>query len=174
MADSESLLTLVKSFLTAANEYDAEKVLTMFNDNAGFELVGLYRVEGKEQIRAVFEYDAGVHTKLELLNVQAEGDTLKGWLVERNDRLAAIGFDKLDYPFCALTFRDGRIQNFSAKADESALKKIMETWQGFLPWVTQKYPADRKKLFTPEGRIMYNRQNGERVVKLLKEWKKGG
>jgi len=174
MTNFESYLTLVQSFLTAANKNDVEKVLAMFNDNAEFELVGLYRVEGKEQIRNVFEYDAGVRTKLEFSDVQVEGDTVKGRLVESNDRLAAIGFNKLDYPFCALTFRNGRIQKFSAKADETSIKKIIEAWQGFLPWVTQKYPTDREKLFAPEGRFIYNRENGERVVKLLKEWKKGG
>lgn len=174
MTNSKSLIDLVQTFLTAANQNDSEKVLAMFNDNAEFELVGVYRVEGKEQIRNVFEYDAGVHTKLEFSDPQVEGDMVKGWLVERNDRLAAIGFNKLDYPFCALTFRNGRIPKFSAKANETSIKQIMEAWQGFLPWVTQKYPTAREKLFTSEGRFIYNRENGERVVKFLKEWKKRG
>jgi hypothetical protein len=171
MNDAKGLLNLVGAFLEATNHHAVEKIMALFNDNAEFELVGLYRVEGKEQIRNVFEYDAGVHTKLDFSGLQIEGDTVKGWLVEKNDRLEAIGFNKLDYPFCTLTFRDGRIQKFSAKADEGSIKKIVEAWQGFLPWVTQKYPADRVMLFTPEGRFIYNRGNGERVVKLLKEWK---
>jgi limonene-1,2-epoxide hydrolase len=108
MTNSKSLIDLVQTFLTAANQNDSEKGLAMFNDNAEFELVGVYRVEGKEQIRNVFEYDAGVHTKLEFSDPQVEGDMVKGWLVERNDRLAAIGFNKLDYPFCAFPLQRGR------------------------------------------------------------------
>ena len=146
--------------------------MSMFNDDAEFELVGVYRVEGKEQVRNVFEYDAGVHTKLEFSDLQLGGDSVSGRLIERNDRLAVIGFKKMDYPLCVLTFRNGRIQKFSAKADKESLKKIMTAWQEFLPWVTQKHPDERKRLFTPEGRFMYNRENGERVVKLLKKWKK--
>jgi len=173
MANSENL-SLAQSFLAAANQHDVEKVLGMFNDNAEFELVGMYRLEGKEQIRNVFEYDAGVHTKLELLDIQIEEDTVKGKLIERNDRLEAIGFNKLDYPSCSLTFRNGRIQKFSAKADDEAIKEIGGAWAGFLPWVTRKYPFDRASLFTPEGRFIYNRENGKRVVTLLKEWRKEG
>jgi|PlaIllAssembly_1097288.scaffolds.fasta_scaffold373949_2 ketosteroid isomerase-like protein len=173
MANFENL-SLAQSFLAAANQYDVEKVLGMFHDNAEFELVGLYRLEGKNQIRNVFEYDAGVHTKLELLDIQVEEDTVKGKLVERNDRLDAIGFNKLDYPFCSLTFRNGRIQKFSAKADDEAIKKIGEMWKGFLPWITREYPSDRAILFTSEGKFIYNRENGKRVVTLLNEWRKGG
>jgi hypothetical protein len=173
MDDPKGLLNLVEGFFGAANQHAVEKIMALFNDNAEFELVGLYRVEGKEQIRNVFEYDAGVNTKLVISCLQIDGDIVKGCLIEKNDRLEAIGFEKLDYPICTLEFSGGRIQKFSAKADESSIKKIMEALQGFLPWITQNYPTDRKKLFTTEGRFIYNRENGERAVKLLNEWKKG-
>ena len=101
--------------------------MTMPNLN----LLGCTESKEKKQIRNVFEYDAGVHTKLELLDIQIEEDTVKGKLVERNDRLVAIGFNKLNYPFCSLTFRNGRIQKFSAKADDEAIKEIGEDWTGF-------------------------------------------
>jgi hypothetical protein len=174
MSEAKELLNLVGAFLEATNQHAVEKIMALFNDNAEFELVGFYRVVGKEQIRNVFEYDAGVHTKLDFSDLQIEGDTVKGWLIEKNDRLEAIGFNKLDYPFCALTFCEGRIQKFSAKADEGSIKKVMEAWEVFLPWITKNYPIDRARLFTSEGRFIYNRENGERVVKLLKEWKKKG
>ena len=172
MDDPKGLLNLVEGFFEAANQHAVEKIMALFNDNAEFELVGLYRVEGKEQIWNVFEYDAGVNTKLDFSCLQIDGDTVKGWMIEKNDRLEAIGFKKLDYPICTLEFRGGRIQRFLAKADESSVRKIMEALQGFLPWITQYYPTDRKKLFTTEGRFIYNRRNWERAVELLKEWKK--
>jgi limonene-1,2-epoxide hydrolase len=65
MDDPKALLNLVGAFFEAANQHAVEKIMALFNDNAEFELVGLYRVEGKEEIRNVFEYDAGVHTKLD-------------------------------------------------------------------------------------------------------------
>ena len=54
MNDSKGLLNLVGAFLEATNHHAVEKIMALFNDNAEFELVGLYRVEGKEQIRNVF------------------------------------------------------------------------------------------------------------------------
>lgn len=171
MSEGQNLMNLVKAFCDAANHHAVAEVIAMFSDEAEFELAGLYRIVGKKQIRTVFEYDAGVHTKLEFSGFQIEGNTVKCRLVERNDRLEAIGFSELDYPSCLLTFKEGRIQKFSAKPDEVSIKKIADAWQGFLPWLTQKYPTDRAKMFTCEGRFIYNLENGERVVPLLREWR---
>ena len=61
MADNINLIDLVDSFLNAYNQQKADKVLAMFADDAEFELVGISKYSGKEQIRNVFEYDAGVN-----------------------------------------------------------------------------------------------------------------
>jgi hypothetical protein len=43
----------------------------------------------------------------------------------------------------------------------------------FLPWLAARYPADRARLFTPEGRFIQNGPHGARVVPLLREWQQG-
>jgi limonene-1,2-epoxide hydrolase len=171
MSEGQNLVNLVQAFCEAVNRHAVAEVIAMFSDEAEFELAGLYRIVGKKQIRSVFEYDAGVHTKLEFSRFQIEGNMVKCQLVERNDRLEAIGFSKLDYPSCLLTFKERRIQKFSAKPDEESMKKIANALQGFLPWLAQKYPSDRAKMYTSEGRFIYSRENGERAVPLLREWR---
>jgi len=143
----------------------------MFADDAEFEIVGLYTVVGKQQIRAIFEYDAGVNTELQFINCTSEGDTVTCQLVERNDRLEAIGISKLHYTSAVLTFKEGLIQRFTATPPAESARTIGEMWQTFLPWIAKNYPADYSRMFTPAERFIYNRENGERVVTLLKKWR---
>ncbi len=167
--DSEALIRCVDAFQEAANRHAIDTVLAMFAEEAEFEIVGLTKLTGKPQIRAIFEYDAGVNGDLQFINRTATGDTVTCQLVERNDRLAAIGIDPLFYPSCVFVFKAGRIQRFTAIPDADGIGKSRAAWKAFLPWVAEHYPVDHAGLFTPEGRFIQNRENGERVVVLLME-----
>ena len=172
MVDQFNLLNLVESFQEAVNQKDVNKILTMFIDGAEFELVGLSKYSGKEQIRNVFEYDIGVNTELEFINCKIHGNSVSGQLLERNDRLDAIGYGELKYSSCTFTFRDNLIQSFTAEIPAEFIQFNNEVYQKFLPWLTQNYPDEHSKMFTPEGRFIYNRENGARAVRLLREWQK--
>jgi len=50
----------------------------MFAKDAEFELIGIPKYSGKEQIRNVFEYDIGVNTELKFINCKAQGNTVSG------------------------------------------------------------------------------------------------
>jgi len=171
MNTQQDLLSLVQAFQNVANRHDVDTVMVMFADDAVFELVGLYNLVGKQQIRAIFEYDDGVNTDLQIINCTSEGDTVTCQVVERNDRLEAIGISKLQYTSCVLTFKEGLIEKFTARLPAESARSIGEIWQTFLPWLGKNYPADYSKMISPGGRFIYNRENGERVVPLLKEWR---
>lgn len=172
MVDHSNLLNLVESLQTAVNRKDVNKVLAMFTDDAEFELVGVSKYSGKEQIRNVFEYDIGVNTELKFINCKAHGNTVSGQLLERNDRLDTIGFGELKYSSCTFIFRDNQIYSFTAEIPAEFIQYNSEVWQRFLPWLAKNHPDEHSKMFTPEGRFNYNRENGAGVVRLLKEWQK--
>jgi len=171
MNTQKDLVSLVKAFQDVANRHAVERVMAMFADDAEFEMVGLFTLVGKQQIRAIFEYDAGVNTELQFINCTSEGNTVTCQLVECNDRLEATGISKLHHTSCVLTFKDRLIKKFTATLPAESTQTIGEMWQAFLPWIAKNYPADYSRMFTPEGRFIYNRENGERVVPLLKEWR---
>lgn len=171
MNSQQDLVSLVQAFQEVANHHAVDTVMAMFADDAEFEIVGQFTLVGKQQIQAVFEYDAGVNTELQFINCTSEGDTVTCQVVERNDRLEAIGISKLQYTSCVLTFKDGLIQKFTFTPPAESARTIGEIWQAFLPWLAKNYPADYSKMITPAGRFIYNRENGERVVPMLKEWR---
>jgi len=171
MDHQKDLITLVKAFQESENRHDIEALMGKFAEDAEFEMVGQVTLKGKEEIRQIFEYDAGVNTELQFFDFKSEGDTVTCQVVERNDRLKAAGFDKLLYTSCFITFRDQLIQKFSISPDAESARSLGEVMRKFLPWIQKNYPKDYSRLFTPEGRFIRNRENGERVVFLMKEWR---
>ncbi len=171
MSHQEDLITLVKAFQELANRHDIDAVMGKFTEDAEFEMVGQAAVKGKKEIRQIFEYDAGVNTELQFFDFKSEGDTVSCQVVERNDRLKASGFDKLLHTSCSFTFRDQLIQKFITSADAESARAFGEVMRKFLPWIQKNYPKDYSRLFTPEGRFIRNRENGERVVLLMKDWR---
>ena len=167
---SDNLVNIVESFKEVVNCHNVDEILTMFREDAEFELVGQSKLKGKQEIRNIFDYDVGVNTELKFINCKSEAGSVYCQILEKNDRLDAIGISELEYASCTFVFKDGLIQSFTATIPYESMQYIMEKWQKFIPWITKNYPDEYSRMFTSEGRFIYNRENGRDVVPLLREW----
>jgi len=174
MADEYDLLTMVETFEDAANRHAIDEIMAMFSDDAEFELVGFTRLVGKKEIRAIFEYDAGVNGEIHLINCTTKKGTISCQLIERNDRLRAAGIKKLLYPSCVFSFANNLIRLWRAVPDPEPARALDQFWVAVRLWIAEHYPADYARIFTPEGRFIRNRDNGERAVQLAREYRSSG
>jgi hypothetical protein len=165
-----NFIDLVKTFQERVNQHNIEKIMTMFTKDATFEIVGLSKFSGKQQVKIIFEYDVGVNTNLEFINCKSEGNTVHCQILERNDRLDAIGISELKYSSCILTFKDSLIQSFAAEIPPEFVEHNSKILKKFIPWLTENHPDDYSRMFMPDGRFIYNRKNGSDVVQLLRKW----
>jgi hypothetical protein len=138
MNDHNNLVSLVGSFQEGLNQHDVDKVMSMFAEDAEFEILGVSKYSGKEQIKNVFEYDVGVNTELKFINCKTEGNMVQCQALERNDRLAAIGIDELKYISSIFVFSDRRIQSFISEIPPEMVQYNREVWQKFIPWLLKK------------------------------------
>jgi hypothetical protein len=164
-------VNLVRSFQEAVNRHNVDEILAMFHEDAEFEIVGQSGLSGRQEIRNIFDYDVGVNTELRFINCKSEGNSVHCQILEQNDRLDAIGIRELEYASCTLVFKEGLIESFTATISDESMRYIMEKWQDFIPWITKNYPDEYSRMFTSEGRFIYNRENGRGVVPLLREWR---
>lgn len=51
MANQESLIDLVKKFQERINQQKVEKIMSMFTEDATFEIVGLSNFAGKQNVQ---------------------------------------------------------------------------------------------------------------------------
>jgi hypothetical protein len=172
MSDRNHLIDLVKSFQESVNQHEVDKVMSMFAEDAEFEIVGVSKYSGKRQIKNVFEYDVGVNTELKFIDCKSEGNTVRCQALERNDRLAAIGISEVKYTSSIFVFIDRQIQSFISELPPEVVRYNLEVWQKFIPWLSNNYPAECARMITPKGRFIYNRKNGRDVVPLLRRWRK--
>ena len=171
MNTKQDLLEKVQEFQNVAKNHDVDKIMDMFAEDAKFHIDGQNPLIGKDLIRSIFEYDAGVNGELEFINCSSEGDTVSCQILERNDRLKASGINELFYPSCVFTFSDGLIIEFKAVRDAERAQAQAKMWPKFRKWVSEKYPNDYLKLFDAGGKFIRNFENGKRSVHLLKEWR---
>ena len=114
--------------------------------------------------------DVGVNTNLQFINCKSEGNTVHCQILERNDRLDAIGISELKYNSCIFNFKDGLIQSFAAKIPADFVEHNRKILKKFIPWLIENHPDDYSRMFMPDGRFIYNRENGRDVVPLLRKW----
>ena len=115
MTKNINLQNLVESFQDAVNRKEINNVLAMFTEDVEYELVGISKYSGKEQIKNQFEYDVGVNAELKFTDIRSEENTVQCQCTERNDRLTAMGISEHTFPSCTFVFRDRLIKSFSAK-----------------------------------------------------------
>ena len=51
-----NLIELVKTFQDSFNQQKVEKIMNMFTEDATFEIVGLSKFAGKQNVKNIFEY----------------------------------------------------------------------------------------------------------------------
>jgi len=71
-----NLIDLAESFQERVNQHDVEKIMSKFTEDATFEIVGLSKFAGKQQVKIIFDYYVGVNTNLQFINCKSEGNTV--------------------------------------------------------------------------------------------------
>ncbi len=105
---------VVRLYLVRHNAHDVDGVMTLFAEEARFEMPGRFIRCGKEEIRQTEEWEAAVHDHLrtgELVEADAE---VSFRAFEANDWLRAAGVDELRYTSMTVEVRDGRITCLTA------------------------------------------------------------
>jgi len=176
MTIGDDLVRAVQRLEDAANRHAIDELVHMLDDDVELELVGLATVVGTEQMRKVFEYDAGVNGELHFTNRTARGDAVECRLVERNDRLREAGLDEMTYEPCVVTFSDVRsahptIRSWRAVPDQEAIRTFTRFWASVRRWIADNHQTDAARLFTFDGHFIRTRANGERSVQLAREYR---
>lgn len=164
-------VSLVQAYETAANAHDIDAVMSMFADDAVFELVGQGTLPNLEAIQAIHEYDKGINTQITLQNCTAAGQTVTCEVAEQNDWLSAAGLGEIFYPSSVFTLTEtGKIQKISSTVSDEDGAAMGSVLAEFVPWLMTERPEESASLFSQDGQFIYSEENGVLVVDLLAQW----
>ena len=98
---------LVKAWVDALNSGDVDAALALFTDDGKYQIY--YSASGKEQVRPVFDWLAGLETKTQLMDCQPQGDRVVCNYTVLDGCMAAHGSKGLPTK-ATFTFQDGKIK----------------------------------------------------------------
>jgi len=162
-----------EGYVEAINAGNAEEVLAFYTEDAVFEIPGVGKLRGTEQLRGLADWDAANHT-----HVRAEGYTVRGNVLtiaavaESNDWFRAIGVEESRYrPGTRIVFRGDRLAevHLAPETEESA-KAVDEAWAPFLAWAS-RHPERPLEMLLPKEGFVYSRESAERWQAWFAKWR---
>jgi hypothetical protein len=160
---------LVKLYELAYNNHDLGELLPLFAEDATFELTGQFTLKGKEDIRRMAEYDFALHIHMTIDNLIPKCDTVLCEVIEMNDWLEAAGIDEAFYTG-RFVFEDGLIKHIKGSPTPETDKAFQEVLVPLMEWASKERPEQLAEMM-PEGKFVYNAQNAEKSLALLREWR---
>jgi hypothetical protein len=165
-------LDAVLEFQNHKNDGDLESVMDLFADEPSLDFGPLGTIKGLAAVRGILEYDLTLNTHLQLQNCQVKELEVSCRVVESNDWLKTAGIESITYDENRFVFAaDGRIGSVSARLSAESEQSIGKAVGEFHQWAITNQPAEYARLFSDAGAFVYNRENANRVLVLLRMWR---
>ena len=166
---SSNLTQLTQNYPIVYNTHDVNDIVNLYTDDAVFEVIGQFSLNGKDQIRDITKYDSVLNIKMSVSNIETVRDSVFCNLSETNDWLQIAEIGEANYSVI-FVFKDGLISKISASAKPETANAFNNVLTQLMIWAKE----NRSNLLTemmPEGKFIYNAENAMKTLFLLTEWK---
>ncbi len=156
---------IVREHIEAVNNDDLEKNLTLFTDDAVFEIGAGTRLSGKDQLRNLMESDATNKARLTILDMKVEGNTVIARLTGKNEFLGLLGVEESPQR-CTYKFRGRFLEKVTVEFPEGG-GHFDKKYKFFAEWAGTEHPLEFKKMEAGG----YTAENARLLLALAKEWR---
>jgi hypothetical protein len=156
------------------NAHDIKRTMKFFADDAIFSLPGQNPLKGKAAIRLVEAWDSAIDSRLQVNDMQVNGDTvILGKITERNRWFIAAGIQDVEYvPGTYAVFKNGYISEFHpSKLTSASAKQVSGIFRTFMDWAKKEKPTELAAIAPPDKPFRYEPSKAEGWINLLREWK---
>ena len=163
-APTGALLAVVKAYQDAANRGDVDAAVALFADQAIVMMLG--GAVGRDEIRGVEEWQAGLNHRLEFTDCKTAGNTVtcKGFLTD--DCAKAVGGLGVRFDEVTFTINDGKIQKVYGSASDVDSTRNDENGSLMIAWAQSNRPEDYAKSINPTTAGHLTRQNGQLLLRM--------
>lgn len=165
---SQNLTHLTQHYPTVYNTHNVNDIVNLYADDAVFEVMGQFSLNGKDQIRGITKYDSVLNIKMSISNIETVRDSVFCNLSETNDWLQIAEIDEAYYSVI-FVFKDGLISKISASAKPETAKAFNNVLTPLMIWAKENR-SDLLNEMMPEGKFIYNAENAMKTLTLLTEW----
>ncbi|MCB9422487.1 MAG: nuclear transport factor 2 family protein [Ardenticatenaceae bacterium] len=160
---------IVEAYFEAHNRQDIEAIIALYSEDATFESVDNYVVEGKSALRQLVEYSLALNVKGKAFDYVSKPGQVTFKLIEQNGFFRTLGVDEIHYSSCTMTIHDGLIVSAKVELSQESMEQVEQAPAPFMAWATKENPETLANLMADdESRISKERALG--WMALLHEW----
>jgi len=166
---SSNLTQLTQNYPIVYNTHNVNDIVNLYADDAVFEVMGQFSLNGKDQIRDITKYDSVLNINMSVSNIETVRDSVFCNLSETNDWLQIAEIGEAHYSVIFI-FKDGLIGKIIASAKPETAKAFNNVLTPLMIWAKE----NRSDLITemmPGGKFIYDAENAMKTLNLLTEWK---
>ncbi len=160
---------LAKRYPTIYNTHNVKEIVSLYADDAIFDVPGHFSLTGKNQIRNITQYDSVLNIQMAINNIAVHGDTVFCNLTETNDWLKTAEIGEAFYRV-KFIFYKGLIKELRAEAKPETQQAFSQILPPLMKWATEN-KAEVITEMMPEGKFIYKAENARKTLTLLRSWK---
>lgn len=161
---------IIKAYQDAQNANDTDLAMSFFAPNIRYEMVGLWVMQGLEELRALAEWNTAVSNQLVLGKIKMRHNRLECQAKETNDWLKMVGIDAVYYDTIKYEFEDDKISVVRAKIAPKSEMAMDRATNRVMRWALEACPEEIKEIM-PRGLFKYGGETAKKWLALLKDWK---
>lgn len=157
---------LTYQLLGSVNAGDVEGAVQLFDEDATVKIPSLTPKRGHDEIRALFDFWAGLNVQWELRE-STETEYGATVILDHFDAWGnLLGIVPLNYDSFRISVERDRIVAIDGSWSESTFEALGRALEEFTPWAIENHP----ELFLDNGDFRYSREAGAGFIAAAEEW----
>ncbi|MHC4692649.1 MAG: nuclear transport factor 2 family protein [Planctomycetota bacterium] len=136
----------IEAYQEARNNGDVEKVMSFYTEDIRYEVVGQWKVTGKEKLKDRVEIDAVLNIHLIFTDIKSSENKVTCKVEEQSDLLKVGGVDTLYYEFREFIFEDGLIKEVKTQVTRDGLDALRDIQTAFTKWAVENRKEEYEEL----------------------------
>jgi hypothetical protein len=172
-----TLLASLKAYEAAANRHDWTAVVPLMAEDAVIDLGGDLAIVGRDNARALHEWERAMGTETHYTDCRVEGQTVRCRATEENDFQRATGLAPIEYTSSVVVFENGRVVRMSATLSEESAAEVSRVMQPFLAWAGKAQPTTVATFLKDDGSFVFGYDSAmafKRLLRLYEATRAGG
>lgn len=158
----------IKAYQEAHNSGNVKQKLSCCTEDVRYIVEGEWTVEGKKELRGLFESDAVLNSNIVLTDLKVDGSKITCKITEQSDWLKAAEIDTLNYEFGQFTFEKGLIKEVRVKYSQRSTQAVQEYRASFGKWASENRSQEFDEL---KSTGVITKKTVDMYLRLLREWR---
>lgn len=158
----------IKAYQEVHNRGDFEKEMSFYAEDIKYEVVGQWKVTGKENLKKRVEIDAFLNSNLVFTDIKSSENKVTCKVEEQNDLLKVSGIDTLYYEFREFIFEDGLIKEVNTRVTQDGMNALRNAQTAFWKWADENRREEAAELKRPG---VVNKDTFVKCLALMRQWR---